>query len=86
MVSRAGLLLRRGGRPNRIVIADPVFQAIRKQRALAAIDSLDKTLHHKPSPVSWRDSNRPHVFTQSGPEGDISCLELKEAANGGRVA
>ena len=53
-------------RPNRVVLADPVFQALRKQRALAAIDTLDKTLHHKPSPIPWRDSNRPHVFTQSG--------------------
>jgi hypothetical protein len=32
-------------RPNRIVVADPVFQALRKQRALAAINTLDKTLH-----------------------------------------
>jgi hypothetical protein len=31
--------------PNRIVLADPVFQAFRKQRALPAIRALNEALH-----------------------------------------
>ena len=31
--------------PNRIVLTDPVFQQFRKQRALAAIRSLNEALH-----------------------------------------
>ena len=34
--------------PNRIVLADPVFQAFRKQRALNAIRALYKSLHPIP--------------------------------------
>ena len=41
-------------RPNRVVVADPVFQALRKQRALAAIDTLDKTLHQTLPPKHER--------------------------------
>ena len=32
-------------RANRIVLADPVFQAFRKQRGLTAIDPLNETPH-----------------------------------------
>ena len=49
----------------------PVMEAIRKQPALTALDTFNETLHHQPSPLSWRDSIRPHVFTQPGPEADI---------------
>ena len=31
--------------PNRIILADPVFQAFRKQRRLTAIDPLNKAPH-----------------------------------------
>ena len=34
--------------PNRIVLADPVFQAFRKQRALPAIRARNKSLHPIP--------------------------------------
>ena len=34
--------------PDRIVFADPVFQAFRKQRALAAIQPLNEALHSIP--------------------------------------
>ncbi|MFP6730910.1 MAG: hypothetical protein VCD50_12200, partial [Alphaproteobacteria bacterium] len=58
-------------------IADPVFQSIRKQRALRAVYTLNETLHHETSPISWRDSIRPHVFTQPEPEADIqNCGNL----------
>ncbi len=57
--------------PHRIVFTDPVIQSLRKQSALAAVFTLNETLHHKPSPVPWRDSIRPHVFTQPGSGRDI---------------
>ena len=41
-------------RPNRVVLADPVFQALGKQRALAAIDTLHKTLHQTLPPKHER--------------------------------
>ncbi len=62
--------------PNRIVFADPVFQSIRKQRALRALYTFNETLHHELSPISWRDSTRPHVFTQPGPKADIEALPI----------
>jgi len=34
--------------PNRIIAIDPVFQAFRKKRALAAIRALNKALHPIP--------------------------------------
>jgi len=37
---------------NRIVLADPVFHAFRKQRALPPIDAFDKALH--PIPLKSR--------------------------------
>jgi hypothetical protein len=33
---------------NRVVLADPVFHALRKQRALTTIDPLDEALHLSP--------------------------------------
>ena len=41
-------------RPNRVVLADPVFQALGKQRALAAIDTFHKTLHQTLPPKHER--------------------------------
>jgi hypothetical protein len=34
--------------PDRVVLADPVFQAFRKQRALPAIHPLNEALHLNP--------------------------------------
>ncbi len=53
---------------NRIVLADPVFQAFREQRALTAVRSFNKTLH--PIPRANRQGNRSsrRVFTQPGSE------------------
>jgi len=34
--------------PNRIVFPDPVFHALRKQRALSAIDPFNEALHSIP--------------------------------------
>ena len=53
--------------PNRIVLADPVLQAFRKQRALPAIRALNKSLH--PIPRNLRRNYRENqikqcVFTQ----------------------
>jgi len=42
--------------PNRIVLTDPVFQALRKQRVLTAIRALNKALHPIP-----RKSRRNHT-------------------------
>src|SRR5260370_20408961 len=57
-------------RPNRIVLADPVFQAFRKQRALTAIRPLNEA-PHRILPQIARESYREnqiqqHVFTQPG--------------------
>src|SRR5207344_2825118 len=56
--------------PNRIVLADPVFQAFRKQRVLTAIRALNEASHPIP-PQTARESYRenqiqPRVFTQPG--------------------
>ena len=61
---------------NRIVLADPVFQAFRKQRALLTI----RPLNEAPHPIlpqiareSYRGNHtRQDDFTQPGPQADIS--------------
>src|SRR5690348_12303841 len=45
-------------RSNRVVLVDPVVQAFRKQRALAAIYSLDKALHPIPRKSRWNRTSR----------------------------
>ncbi len=64
--------------PNRIVLANPVFQAFRKQRALPAIRALDKALHPIPPQIaqeSYRKNQmRLCVFTQPGSRAtDTRC-------------
>src|SRR6202043_3224766 len=55
---------------NRIVLADPVFQAFRKQRGLTAIDPLNEAPHPILPQIareSYRgNQNRRCVFTQAG--------------------
>src|SRR6202040_4113986 len=55
---------------NGIVLADPVFQAFRKQRGLTAIDSLNEAPHPILPQIareSYRENqNRRCVFTQAG--------------------
>ena len=55
---------------NGIVLADPVFQAFRKQRGLTAIDSLNEAPHPILPQIareSYRgNQNRRCVFTQAG--------------------
>src|SRR5262250_3155621 len=51
-------------RSNWVVLVDPVVQAFRKQRALAAIYSLDEALH--PIPPGNRDGIVPHESRQVG--------------------
>src|SRR4051812_621067 len=46
---------------NRIVLADPVFHAFRKQRALPTIDAFDEALH--PIPL-----NRAGIVTRESPQ------------------
>ena len=64
--------------PNRIVLADPVFQAFRKQRALSTIRALDKALPPIPPQIA-QESYREHqmnqrVFTQARSEAtDLRC-------------
>src|SRR5579872_7096621 len=43
---------------NRVVLVDPVVQAFRKQRALAAIYSLDEALHPIPHKSRWNRTSR----------------------------
>jgi len=45
-------------RPNRIVLADLVFQALRKQRALPAIRALNKALHRIPPQIAQESYTR----------------------------
>src|SRR5271169_5305794 len=56
--------------PNRIVLADPVLQAFRKQRVLPTIRPLNKALHPIPPQIaqeSYRKNQiRRRVFTQPG--------------------
>src|ERR1700738_5738383 len=56
--------------PNRIVLADPVFQAFRKQRALHPIRALNEASHPIPPQIareSYRENQiRRRVFTQPG--------------------
>jgi hypothetical protein len=55
---------------NRIVLADPVFQAFRKQRALHPIHALNEASHPIPPQIareSYRENQiRRRVFTQPG--------------------
>jgi len=55
--------------PNRIVLADPVFQAFRKQRALPAIRARNKALYPTPPQItqeSYRENQmKQRVFTQA---------------------
>src|SRR3982751_2039271 len=58
---------------NRIVFADPVFNAFRKQRALTTIDPLDEALHLSPrkSRESYPENQlQQRVFTQPGSAPD----------------
>ena len=48
--------------PNRVVLADPILQAFRKQRALMAIHALDKTLHPIPRLTTGRESQSQSRF------------------------
>jgi hypothetical protein len=56
--------------PNRIVLADPVFQAFRKQRALHPIRALNEAPHPIPPQIAWESYRenqiRRRVFTQPG--------------------
>ena len=54
--------------PNRIILADPVFQALRKQRALPAIRALNKALHPilRSARIILRSNHTLRVFTQPG--------------------
>ncbi len=63
-------------RSNRIVLVDPVFQTIRKQRRLAPIDTLDKSLHPITPKRSLEESHpdsygKKPVLTQSEALTDI---------------
>src|SRR6476660_9183881 len=51
---------------NRIVLADPVFQAFRKQRGLTAIDSLNEAPHPIARESYRGNQNSRCVFTQAG--------------------
>jgi hypothetical protein len=59
---------------NRIILANPIFQAFRKQCALPAIHPLNKALHPIPPQIAQESYRKNHtdrrVFTQPGSEAD----------------
>src|ERR1700730_352933 len=61
--------------PNRVVLANPIFQALRKQRNLLAIHALNEAAHPDPSAnragIIPPESHRPCVFTQPRPKADV---------------
>src|SRR5271167_3339440 len=76
-LSQIKLLDKNVDHTNRIVLADPVFHAFRKQRALPAIRSLNKALHQIPRKSSeepYRGNQiRRCVFTQAGSLADTTA-------------
>src|SRR5204862_948391 len=60
---------------NRIVLANPVFQAFRKRRALPAIRALNEAPHPILPRIISRESHKRGVFTQPG----SNSTELAEA-------
>src|SRR5258708_6716587 len=60
---------------NGIVLADPVVQAVRKQRALTAIQALNEAPHLIPQQVTLESYRENHmkkgVFTQPGSDSDV---------------
>src|SRR5258708_4394722 len=58
-------------RANRIALVDPIIKAFRQQRRLLAIRPLNKALHHPPA-IQQGNHSIVGVFTQPGPEGDLS--------------
>ena len=57
-------------RPNRIVFVDPIFQALRKQRRLPAINPFNEAPHLIPPPIAKESYSANQiakcVFTQPG--------------------
>ena len=66
--------------PNRIVLANPVFQAFRKQRALPAIGALNEAPHPIPPQIaqeSYRENQIGKcVFTQAGSAASLWAPRL----------
>ena len=70
-------------RANRIVLADPVFQAFRKQRGLTAIDPQRSASSTPPqiAAESYRENQMQRVFTQPGSFATIRrCLPVVRLA------
>src|ERR1700756_5673273 len=65
---------------NRVVLVDPVVQAFRKQRALAAIYSLDEALHPIPPQIAMESYLTSHVrwdvFTRPGSKAVLTLALL----------
>ena len=62
--------------PDRIVLADPVFQTLREQRALPAIRAFNKALHPIPpnrEGIISRNQMKQCVFTQPGSKADMAA-------------
>jgi hypothetical protein len=77
---------------NRIILANPILQALRKQRVLPAIRALNKALHLIPSQIARESYCENHidqrVFTQPGSQSVIRrCrLNVRIAPESGRIA
>jgi len=67
---------------NWIVLADPVFHAFRKQRALPTIRTINKALHPSPPQIARESYRANHikrsVFTQPGSKTEISCRAISD--------
>src|SRR6266436_590932 len=69
--------------PNRDILANPVFQAFGKQRALSAIHALNEAPHPilpQIASESYRENQiQPRVFTQPGSKADVA-LRLRHVS------
>ena len=56
--------------PNRIALLDPLIEALRQQRRLSAMGTLNKALHELPPANRQANHSREAVFTQPGSKPD----------------
>ena len=61
-------------RANRIALVDPVIEAFRQQRRLAAIGPFDEPLHRSPPRIAEENHSRLVLFTQPG--SFASCADF----------
>src|SRR5467141_3907422 len=77
--------------PNRVILANPVFQAFGKQRALSAIHALNEAPHPilpQIASESYRENQiQPRVFTQPGSSASLAMfIDVRFAPDSDRKA